>query len=214
VILLLPFSALEPRLQFEELARRCAPTAPIMTLRSAVAAQSNFDPLSITIHDSQARPERQPKSTKEAIHWVRWLVSHGHAVSIGLMQLHIEHVAGLQMSLESAFDPCQNLAAGWKILSDKYRMTTAILGPGEAAVEAALASYNRGTLIGGITDPQRPLSATTYLNTLSTEKSPPEPPLSAPEPPPSAPREGRKQSRYWDLVRARTPWLEQSRFPP
>jgi type IV secretion system protein VirB1 len=147
--------------EFAALAKSCAADAPESTLRAIAKVESAFNPLAISINYPDKVPERlgldegvvglarQPKTVDEAIRWTKWLYSRGLTVSIGLMQVNAEHLAGLGLSLEQAFDPCANLRAGWTILNTKYRTAAAVLGKGQLALHAAISSYNSGSLIAG-----------------------------------------------------------------
>jgi type IV secretion system protein VirB1 len=149
---------------FAELATACAPGAPLATLRSIASVESAFNPIALSINYPEAagrqlglgqgRVElsRQPANLKEALGWARWFISNGQTVSIGLMQLNIEHLAGYKVTLERAFDPCENLRIGWMIFNNKYQAASAVLGKGQLAMHAALSAYNSGNLIGGFSN--------------------------------------------------------------
>jgi type IV secretion system protein VirB1 len=92
---------------------------------------------------------RQPASIQEAVSWAKWLLAHRLTVGIGLLQVNVEHLPQLGLSLEQAFEPCTNLRAGWTILNDKYRRAAAVLGKGQLALHVALSSYNSGSLTFG-----------------------------------------------------------------
>ena len=147
--------------EFAAVAKSCAPDAPVSTLRAIAKVESAFNPLAISINYPDKAPERlgldegtlalsrQPTTLSEAVRWTKWLYSRGLTVSVGLMQVNAEHLAGLGLSLEQAFDPCANLRAGWTILNMKYRTAAAVLGQGQLALHAAISSYNSGSLIAG-----------------------------------------------------------------
>jgi type IV secretion system protein VirB1 len=165
--LFLPYLAAQPASrpltieEFAAVAKRCVPDAPISTLRAISKVESAFNPLAISFNYPDKAPERlgldegtvalarQPTTMSEAVRWTKWLYSRGLTVSVGLMQVNAEHLAGLGLSLEHAFDPCANLRAGWTILNTKYRTAAAVLGQGQLALNAAISSYNSGSLIAG-----------------------------------------------------------------
>lgn len=146
---------------FAQLASQCAPGAPVATLRSIVRVESAFNPFALSINYPEAAGAqlgigegtvalaRQPKNLDEAIRWAKWFMANGQTVSVGLMQLNVEHLAGLKLPLEKAFDPCVNLRMGWLIFSDKYAQASAVLGKGQLAMHAAFSAYNSGSLLGG-----------------------------------------------------------------
>jgi len=146
---------------FAELAQRCAPGAPLATLRSIASVESAFNPFALSINYPEAAGAqlgigqgsvvlaRQPSNVEEAVRWARWFIANGQTVSVGLLQLNIEHLAAFKLSLERAFDPCTNLQIGWAVFNDKYRQASAVVGKGQVAMHAALSAYNSGSLIGG-----------------------------------------------------------------
>lgn len=149
---------------FAELATACAPGAPLATLRSIASVESAFNPIALSINYPEAAGQqlglvqgrvelsRQPTNLKEALGWARWFIANGQTVSVGLMQLNIEHLAGYKVTLERAFDPCENLRLGWIIFNNKYQAASAVLGKGQLAMHAALSAYNSGGLIGGFSN--------------------------------------------------------------
>jgi type IV secretion system protein VirB1 len=147
--------------EFATLAKQCVPDAPPSTLRAITKVESAFHPLAISINypekassalgleEGSVALSRQPATLREAVQWTKWLYSRGLTVSVGLMQVNAEHLAGLGLSLEQAFEPCANLKAGWSILNARYRTAAAVLGKGQLALHAAISSYNSGSSIAG-----------------------------------------------------------------
>jgi len=137
------------------------PDAPLATLRAIAKVESGYSPLAISINNPDKAASalglaegtvaltRQPASIQEAVSWAKWLLARRLTVSIGLLQVNVEHLPQLGLSLEQAFEPCTNLRAGWKILNDKYRRAAAVLGKGQLALHVALSSYNSGSLTFG-----------------------------------------------------------------
>ncbi|MDQ6808521.1 MAG: lytic transglycosylase domain-containing protein [Verrucomicrobiota bacterium] len=137
------------------------PDAPLSTLRAIAKVESGYSPFAISINNPDKAASalglaegtvaltRQPASLQEAVSWAKWLLARRLTVSIGLMQVNVEHLPDLGLSLEQAFEPCANLRAGWIILNDKYRRAVAVLGKGQLALHVALSSYNSGSLTFG-----------------------------------------------------------------
>lgn len=223
---------------FAELAKNCAPDAPLATLRSIATVESAFNPLALSINYPEAvGPQlglgqgkvelaRQPANLKEAVGWARWFVANGQTVSVGLLQLNIEHLAGFKISLEDAFDPCTNLRIGWGIFNTKYQAAAAVLGKGQSAMHAALSAYNSGSLIGGFSNgyvaavlaaapPEEPEIVEPPVIPESDAEQPkqksakmfpvPEAPKVNTEAPPNPRTTPTKV--VWDLTRAAAPWI-------
>lgn len=221
---------------FAELAKECAPGAPLATLRSIASVESAFNPIALSINYPEAAGQhlglgagkvelsRQPATLKEALNWARWFIANGQTVSVGLMQLNIEHLAGYKVTLERAFDPCENLRIGWMIFNNKYQAASAVLGKGQLAMHAALSAYNSGSLIGGFSNGY--VAAVLAAAADQPEIGEPPPVEESPPPPPDrskqksvkmfnsaeAPNDAVPNPRttstklVWDLTRATQPW--------
>jgi len=221
---------------FAELAKECAPGAPLATLRSIASVESAFNPIALSINYPEAAGQqlglgagkvelsRQPATLKEALNWARWFIANGQTVSVGLMQLNIEHLAGYKVSLERAFDPCENLRIGWMIFNNKYQAASAVLGKGQLAMHAALSAYNSGSLIGGFSNGY----VAAVLAAAADQPEIGEPPPVEESPPPPPDRSKQKSAKMfnsaeapndavpnprttstklvWDLTRATQPW--------
>ena len=232
---------------FAELASQCAPSAPLATLRSIVTVESAFNPFALSINYPEAAGiqlgigegsvalARQPRNADEAIRWSKWFMANGQTVSVGLMQLNVEHLAALKLSLEKAFDPCTNLRMGWRIFNDKYSQASAVLGKGQLAMHSALSAYNSGSLLGGfrngyveailrnqLQEPQvviEPPDDEAYEPPVTLTRTHPETPkqksdkmlqgdsaVAEPQPKPVNPRT--TETRVgWDMSRATAPWV-------
>jgi type IV secretion system protein VirB1 len=146
---------------FHELAQRCVPDAPLPTLRSIAEIESGFNPLALSLNYPETAGRnlgigegavvlaRQPATIQEAMNWSRWFIAHGMTVSVGLMQVNIQHLPDVPVSLEQLFEPCLNLRIGWTIFQRKYVAASALLGRGQLAMHAALSAYNSGDLSTG-----------------------------------------------------------------
>lgn len=151
---------LTPR-EFDGLAAKCAPTAPVPTLRAIARVESALYPLALSVNyperaaaelrlgEGAVRLSRQPRSVEEALAWIRWLKSRRQTVSVGLMQINTEHLPALGVRIEQLFDPCTNIRTGWVILSSKLDQARRRFGNTATTIRAALSSYNSGNWTGG-----------------------------------------------------------------
>ena len=142
---------------FQTLAESCGANVPVSTLEAIARTESALHPYALSInrpHQLARRQgwnrgtitlERQPASLEEAIAWTKWLLEHGAAVSIGLLQVNSEHAAALHVTVEQLFEPCTNLRAGATLLTVMYSGTARMEGPGLSALNTALSYYNSGT---------------------------------------------------------------------
>ncbi len=147
---------------FQTLAHSCAANVPVSTLEAVARTESALHPYALSInrpHQLARRQgwnqgtitlERQPASREEAVAWTKWLLAQGITVSIGLLQVNIEHAALLHLTPEQLFDPCTNLRSGAALLSATYAATARVHGEGFAALDSALSYYNTGSPTAGL----------------------------------------------------------------
>lgn len=125
------------------LAAQCAPGVAPSTLLAVARAESALDPFAIGVNGPGARRGRA-RSAAEAVTMARGLLRAGRDIDLGLAQINVRNLARLGLSLEAAFDPCRNLAAGARVLRDGYERGAARHGPGQPALRVALSYYNTG----------------------------------------------------------------------
>jgi type IV secretion system protein VirB1 len=126
----------------------CAPSIGPRTLAAIVAYESGGRPEAIG--DNTTRRAYFPANPADAESLARRLLGLGHNLDFGLMQLNVSNVRRLRLSLRGAFDPCTNLAAGGRILSEDYGRATRYFGPGQRALFHALSAYNAGGYWAGL----------------------------------------------------------------
>jgi type IV secretion system protein VirB1 len=133
-----------------------------VTLRAIARTESAFHQYALSLdHPKRTAREqglsdggiflaRQPKDLAEALAWAHWLIDHGRSVSVGLMQVSTQHAADLGVTVDQLFDPCTNVQAGARLLTDKYQEAARSLGEGQAALTRALSEYNSGSISVGL----------------------------------------------------------------
>lgn len=125
------------------LAAQCAPGVAPSTLLAVARAESGLDPFAIGVNGPSISRGRA-RSAAEAVTIARGLLQAGQDIDLGLAQINVRNLARLGLSLETAFDPCRNLAAGARVLRDGYDRGAARHGPGQPALRVALSYYNTG----------------------------------------------------------------------
>lgn len=125
------------------LAAQCAPGVAPSTLVAVARAESALDPFAIGVNGPKAR-RPSARSAAEAVATARTLLQAGHDLDLGLVQINVRNLPRLGLTLEAAFDPCRNLAAGARVLREGYARGAARHGPGQAALRVALSYYNTG----------------------------------------------------------------------
>ena len=135
----------------------CAPGAAPNTMLAVATTESALHPYAVSVNrptqiaqsiglaNSQIQLARQPRSRREAIQWMRWLLGHGVTVSVGLLQVNTENAGLFHLRPEQLFDPCTNIAVGSALLAQAYAARTRIAPNDPNALLYALSVYNSGT---------------------------------------------------------------------
>lgn len=134
-----------------ELLDQCAPQVSPVLMQALVRVESAWRPLAIGM-DKAHGTVKQPTTLAEAVSTAKSLVAAGRKFSVGLAQIHVSNVALYGLTWEQAFEPCQNLAVGQKILWNFYHRAYASGYSGVAAIWAALRGYNSGGVDRAISD--------------------------------------------------------------
>lgn len=133
---------------FLALALSCAPGVHAATSHALASVESSLNPWAIGVVGGAL--ERQPSSRSEALATARALRAQGWDFSVGLGQINARNFARLGLSLESAFEPCTNLAAMQTLLADCFeRASTSGQGAAQAALRRALSCYYSGNFSTG-----------------------------------------------------------------
>jgi len=120
-------------------------------MAAIVRVESGGKPWAINVNGAQ-KLTRQPGNIEEATAWANWLVSRGYSVDMGLAQINSGNLHRLGLTPAQLFDPCINLRAGAKILTENYLGAARQYGGGQAALQAALSAYNTGNYRAGLTN--------------------------------------------------------------
>lgn len=125
----------------------CAPHVSPATLAHIVRVESSGNPLAVNVNVIRGRP-RFPvpriRSAAQAAQVAHQAIAQGYNVDLGLMQVNSRNLRGLGYSVEQMFEPCTNVRAGARILTDNYGRAVREHGPGQPALLAALSAYNTG----------------------------------------------------------------------
>jgi type IV secretion system protein VirB1 len=126
----------------------CAPAVGPVTMSAIVAYESGARPNAIG--DNTARRSYDPPSQKDAILLGAELLRRGHNIDVGYAQVNSRNFVAYGLTIESAFDPCTNVATGARILQAAYAGTARRYGPGQVALVHALSAYNSGSYWSGL----------------------------------------------------------------
>ena len=135
---------------FLALALTCAPQVHADTARALVSVESAFNPWAIGVVGGAL--VRQPRHRTEALATARALQAAGWNFSVGLGQINLGNFERLGLNVESAFEPCTNLAAMQTVLVDCFdraRQPASTPAIDQEALQKALSCYYSGNFATG-----------------------------------------------------------------
>jgi type IV secretion system protein VirB1 len=104
------------------IAAACAPSVDSHMLAGIAQHESGLRPFAI--HDNTAGNSIFPDNKVEAIAAAESLISQGHSLDLGLMQINTGNLRLLGLTVPAAFDPCRSIAAGASLLASFSRYNT------------------------------------------------------------------------------------------
>lgn len=129
----------------------CAPQMPTPISYAIVKTESNFNPYAIGVNKGAKGLARQPRSYQEAVQAAYRLRAEGKNFDVGLAQINIANFGWLGLSIEKAFNPCENLKAMQKV----YLNCLSRFGGGSGRgtpMQRAFSCYNTGNAGRGFTN--------------------------------------------------------------
>ena len=129
------------------LAAACQSAVDPVTMAGIASHESRLEPFAV--RDNTDRRGFAPQTKPEAARLAHSLIAAGHSVDIGLTQINASNFGWLGLTVETALDPCRNIAAGASVLTAYRRYNTGSPSAGiangyaskvSAAVNAARAS--------------------------------------------------------------------------
>jgi type IV secretion system protein VirB1 len=140
---------------FLALVLTCAPQVAPSTAHALVAVESALNPWAIGVVGG--RLARQPMNRVEALATARALRTGGWNFSVGLGQINVGNFQRLGLTLESAFEPCTNLAAMQAVLIECLDRSSTKFSAAEEmtsdyaqhSLRKTLSCYYSGNLVTG-----------------------------------------------------------------
>jgi len=124
------------------LCSQCGPSVDPSLTKVIIQVESGGNPYAIG--DNTARESYFPVSKTEAVQLAEYLLSKGHNIDMGLMQINSCHLGKKGLSLDVLFDPCGNVNFGTRLLSENFRNYSG--NPDKRQVLfKALSAYNTGS---------------------------------------------------------------------
>jgi len=136
-------------MDFTALVEQCAPSVHPTTMAAVARVESGINPLAIGIN-GRFRITRQPLTKDEAVDTAKQLMRMSISIDLGLAQINSANLERLGLSVEQAFEPCENLRAAEKVLRWCYDPAAKRMGAGQTALHAALSCYNTGGYAQGL----------------------------------------------------------------
>lgn len=132
---------------FVALALACAPAVHVDTAHALVKVESSFNPWAIGVVGGEL--QQQPGSRAEALATAAALKTGGWDFSVGLGQINVRNFARLGLTLQSAFEPCSNLAAMQVVLTDCFERAAPAGRRNQHTLRQALSCYYSGNFSTG-----------------------------------------------------------------
>jgi type IV secretion system protein VirB1 len=124
------------------LASQCAPNVAPQTVVAIVQTESHGRPMALNVNGGP-QPSEQATATSAAATAQRYIAA-GYSVDLGLGQINSRNMRWLGLTWETVFDPCTNIAALGRVLTQNYGTAIAGRDP-QTALRVALSLYNTGS---------------------------------------------------------------------
>lgn len=132
-----------------DLAQRCAPGVDPMTMAYIVAHESGNRQFAVNVNYGAAQLPSQPTSAEEALAATGRLDDEGRNYDLGLAQINSANFEWLGVTAEDMIDPCKNLSASERVISDCYSRARNRTSDEQNALRMALSCYNTGSMERG-----------------------------------------------------------------
>lgn len=128
------------------LASHCAPNVAPLTVFAIVQTESHGNPLALNVNGPR-QPAPQLSAT-EAAATARSYIAAGYSVDLGLGQINSRNLHQLGLTWDTVFDPCTNITALGRILTQNFEAVAGGRHP-QAALRLAISLYNTGSTSRG-----------------------------------------------------------------
>jgi type IV secretion system protein VirB1 len=128
------------------LASQCAPGVAAETVVAIIRTESQGDPLALGVNGP--RQASRQTSAAGAARVAQAFIAAGYSVDLGLGQINSRNMRWLGLTWDTVFDPCTNIAALGRVLSENYVAVKSGRDP-QAALRIALSMYNTGSTSRG-----------------------------------------------------------------
>lgn len=143
----------------EALISQCVPWVHPKTMGAIIRHESGGNPYRLLDNGPAGVPlghrvvtSYTATSKAEAVQIATTLIAQGHVVDMGLTMVSSPNLSKLGMTVEQMFEPCSNLRAGGRILSDFYSKALVTSRSEDRALVKAVSAYNTGSFSRGVSN--------------------------------------------------------------
>ncbi|MEQ1518523.1 MAG: lytic transglycosylase domain-containing protein [Usitatibacteraceae bacterium] len=124
------------------LASQCAPNVAPQTVAAIVQTESHGRPFALNVNGG-SQPPAQNNAASAAATAQRYIAA-GYSVDLGLGQINSRNMRWLGLTWDTVFDPCTNVAALGRVITQNYNSAIPGRDP-QSALRVALSLYNTGS---------------------------------------------------------------------
>lgn len=124
------------------LASQCAPNVAPQTVAAIIQTESHGRPFALNVNGG-TQPAEQTTATSAAATARRYIAA-GYSVDLGLGQINSRNMRRLGLTWDTVFDPCTNVAALGRVITQNYNAAIPGRDP-QSALRVALSLYNTGS---------------------------------------------------------------------
>jgi len=125
------------------LSAHCASTVAPGTTLSFARGESGLDPFAI--HSNADGRAYHPATKEQAIAIASAMLARGERPDLGFMQINAANLGWLGLSISAAFDTCQSIQAGARVLHAGFDPCMDAGGEAQACLRRAASLYNTGS---------------------------------------------------------------------
>jgi type IV secretion system protein VirB1 len=124
------------------LASQCAPNVAPQTVAAIVRTESHGRPFALNVNGGSQPPAQNNAASAAAT--AQRSIAAGYSVDLGLGQINSRNMRWLGLTWDTVFDPCANVAALGRVITQNYNAAIPGRDP-QSALRVALSIYNTGS---------------------------------------------------------------------
>ena len=185
ISLLLTLATTIPAIEQPELLKRCLINQKQTEIfKKIIKTESNWNLFAINVNNGYAL-NTQPTNIDDAIKTAQYLTEHKFSFDAGIAQINNANFSNVELTPETAFEPCKNIQAAEKIYNEGLKKARQLTTSELEATKISLSFYNTGTPQKGIQNKyaEKVLAATelpTNIKIIKKEKTTPEKKITEP----------------------------------